>query len=113
MRRMDERVEDILGRMRDEDGYDYRYDHFKQSDAIPPPFIVYRRVAKSNFSADGVVYTHESGVDIEIYASTPDEMMDMMLKLEALLDADGLYYRRTADTVYLDSEDFYESLYEL
>ena len=92
---------------------DFRYDHFKQSEVVPPPFAVYRRVAPSNFSADGVVYKRGDNVDLELYASTPDEMEKLMEQVEAKLDKAEIFYNLTADTVYIDSEDFYESLYEI
>ena len=44
---------------------DYRYDHFEEYEAIPPPFAVYRRVAPQNFSADGIVYHHGENVDLD------------------------------------------------
>lgn len=91
----------------------FEYDHFKQSDAVAPPFAVYRRVAEPNFSADGIVYHHGSGVDLELYADTPDEMAGLMAQVEELLDAQEIFYNLTADTVYIETEDFYESLYEV
>lgn len=113
MQRMDERVKEILEKLKETDGYDYRYDHFSQSEAVPPPFLVYRRVAADPFSADGVVYHHGQHVDVELYASTPDEMSELMAAVEELFDAADIYYKLTADTVYIESEDFYESLYEI
>lgn len=91
----------------------YAYDHFRQSEAVPPPFAVYRRVAKDNFSADGAVYHHGDGVDLELYASDPDEMETLMEAVEALFDSAEVFYNLTADTAYIESEDFYESLYEI
>lgn len=90
----------------------YEYDHFNQGETVDPPFAVYRRVAPENFSADGIVYHRGENVDLELYASTPDEMKDLMDAAEALLDAAGLFYRIAADTAYIESEDFYETLYE-
>ena len=112
--RKDEKIEAVCEALK-EDGAidDFRYDHFKESEAIPPPFAVYRRVAQPNFSADGVVYHHGDGVDLELYASTPEEMADLMAEVEALLDAEELFSNLTADTAYIESEDFYESLYEI
>lgn len=92
---------------------DFKYDHFKQNKAVPTPFAVYRRVAGSTFFADGKTYHKEAGVDLEVYADNADEMADIMDQLNELLDAAGLAYRITADTAYIDAEDFYESLYEM
>jgi len=92
---------------------DFTYDHFKEPDAILPPYAVYRRVAPQNFSADGMVYHHGENVDLELYASDPDEMAAIMAAFEEKLDAAEIFYQLTADTAYIESEDFYESLYEL
>ncbi len=92
---------------------DFEYDHFKTKGAVPPPFAIYRRVAKDNTPGDDVVYHHGAGVDLELYAETPEDMAELMAAAEALLDGAELFYQLTADTVYIESEDFYESLYEL
>ena len=91
----------------------FRYDHFEQSDAVEPPFAVYRRVAPDNFSADGIVYHRGDNVDFEIYASDPDEMINIMAAAEEAMTDAGLYFAIAADTAYIESEDFYETLYEL
>jgi len=92
---------------------DFDYDHLKQPEAVAPPYALYRRVAQPNTAADGVVYHHGGGVDFELYASTPDDMADLMEQVETLMDAEELFYNLTADTVYIESEDLYETLYEL
>lgn len=91
----------------------YAYDHFRQLDAVELPYVVYRRVAASNFSADGVVYHHGDAVDFELYAADPDEMAELMGLVETAMDERKLFYNLTADTVYIEPNDFYESLYEL
>ena len=52
-------------------------------------------------------------MDLELYTATPDDMAELMKKVEDLLDAAEVFYNKTADTVYITSEDFYESLYEI
>ena len=52
-------------------------------------------------------------MDLELYASDPDEMAAIMAAFEEKLDAAEIFYQLTADTAYIESEDFYESLYEL
>lgn len=112
--RKDKQIKAICEKLKsDGDIVDFRYDHFKQSQAVAPPFAVYRRVAAPNFSADGIVYHRGDNVDLELYANDPDEMADIMEKVEALLDEAEIFYSLTADTAYIDSEDFYESLYEV
>lgn len=112
--RKDEIVRDICQTLLTEgliEGYDY--DHFRQQDAVATPFAVYRRVAAPNFSADGKVYHHGDNVDFELYADTPDEMALLMERVEELMDEAELFYALTADTAYIEQEDFYETLYEL
>ena len=92
---------------------DYAYDHFRRGEVAPLPYAVYRRVAPGSFSADDRTYHVGENVDLEIYASDPDEMAALMVSVEAKLDEAELFYNITADTVYIDSENFYESLYEL
>ena len=92
---------------------DYAYDHFREEFAVPPPFAVYRRVAASGFAADGVVYHRGDNVDLELYADTPEDMAALMDAVEMKLDEAELFYNITADTVYIEQENFYETLYEL
>lgn len=114
MPRMDETVASICAAMQEAGTIaGYAYDHFRQSDAVEPPFAVYRRIAAPNFSGDGIVYHHGQRVDLEIYAETPEEMAQIMAEAETLLDAAGIFYTLAADTAYIESEDFYESLYEM
>ena len=91
----------------------FAYDHFRQQEAVATPFAVYRRVAPTNFSADGTVYHHGDNVDFELYADTPDEMALLMGRVEELMDEAELFYNLAADTAYIEQEDFYETLYEL
>lgn len=92
---------------------DYAYDHFRKQDPAQPPFAVYRRVAPENFSADGMVYHRGDNVDFEIYADTPEDMAVIMDEAEKLLDEEEIFWRCAADTVYIESENYYETLYEL
>lgn len=111
--RKDKLIKGILEIIKTKSGIDFRYDHFRQSEAVPPPFIVYRRVAPDTFSADGITFNKGQNVDIELYAEDEDQMAEIMEQIEELLDQNGIYYRLAADTVYIQSEDFYETLYEV
>lgn len=91
----------------------YTYDHFRQSEAVDPPFAVYRHAQADNFSADGKVYYRGENVDLELYAETPEDMAALMEAAESYLDGYEIYWECTADTVYIESEDFYETLYEV
>lgn len=106
-------VKKVLNYLEKSTGAPYKYDHFRQSEAVPPPFVVWRKIATGGQPADGGTYYYESGIDIELYADTEEDMSDLMGKLRALLDEEGVFYQITADTVYIEDQDFYESLFEL
>jgi len=57
LQRKDEQIKAICEAIKLSDGIDYRYDHFRQKEAVPPPFLIYRRVAGLPFSADDKTYT--------------------------------------------------------
>lgn len=110
----DEIVKNICAALKEDDIIaGYAYDHFETDEAVDPPYVVYRRVAHENLNADGVVYFRGSSVDVEIYASDPDEMADLMDVMEGALTDAGIIFRIAADTAYIESEDFYETLYEI
>lgn len=112
--RKDEQIKAILAILKTNgDIVDYEYDHFTESSAVDLPFAVYRRVAPQNFSADGVVYHRGDNVDLEIYAGDPDDMIALMAKVEKAMDDAKIFYAIGADTAYIVSEDFYETLYEI
>lgn len=113
MHKTEAEIKTILKAMQDAGSIaGYVYDHFTQDDPIPTPFAVYRRVAVPSFKADDKVYTREDSEDVEFYADDPDTMDAIMESFESRADAAGLVYDKTADTVYIEDEDFYESLYE-
>ncbi len=112
--RKDKAVKRICKEMEEEGLIEgFAYDHFRQSKAVPAPFAVYRRVPADNFSADGIVYKRGDKVDLELYADTPEDMEKLMEAVEEKLTAADIFYRTGADTAYIESEDFYETLYEV
>lgn len=114
MQKKDEIVKSILaGLVTKELITGYAYDHFTQADPLAPPFALYRRVVSDNFSADGKVYHRGDSVDLEIYADTPEDMAVIMDEAERLMDEEELFWRCGADTTYIESENYYETLYEL
>ena len=108
-----ETVKKVLKSLEEKTGAPYRYDHFRQSEAVPPPFVVWRKIATGGQPADGGTYYYDPGIDIELYADTEEDMEELMAQLRELLDGDGVFYKITADTVYIEDQDFYESLFEL
>lgn len=112
--RKDEQIKAILATLKTNgDIVDYEYDHFTTPSSVELPYALYRRVAPQNFSADGVVYHRGDNVDLEIYAATPDDMIALMAKVEKAMDDAKLFYAIGVDTAYIESEDFYETLYEI
>ncbi len=111
--RKDEQVKLILEALKTEVGMEYDYDHFEEEKAQQLPYAIYRRTASRNFGADGKVYYRGRNVELEIYAANPDEMADIMEKVEKLLDENELFYGLAADTVYLEKEKIYGTLYDI
>ena len=84
----------------------YAYDHFRQSEVVPTPFALYRRVAADNFGADGVVYHRGDNVDLELYADTPEDMAELMDTVETMLSKRLLRGEvLPGQTVTVDSRD--------
>ena len=88
-------------------GIPYAYDHFAEGESPDPPFLCYLLPGSSNFSADGKVYHRVSEVRLELYTDYKD--LDSEEKVEAALDAVGIFYNKTE--AWIDSEKLYEVLY--
>lgn len=88
-------------------GIPYAYDHFAEGESPEPPFLCYLLPGSSNFSADGKVYQRVSEVRLELYTDCKD--LDSEEKVEAALDAMGIFYNKTE--TWIDSEKLYEVLY--
>jgi hypothetical protein len=92
-----------------ETGLPFAYHHFAEGESPEPPFLVYLIPGSNNFSADGQVWLKVKQLDIELY--TDKKAPDLENKLEAVLDARGLFYNK--DETWIESEKLYEVLYEL
>lgn len=93
-------------------GYPVVYSHFDETETSPapaPPFICYTIPEQPNFLADNKAYHKISDVDIELYTVAKD--FDAEKKIEDLLDAHNIPY--TAYEVYIESEKFYQKVYEV
>ena len=88
-------------------GIPFAYDHFAEGEAVDPPFICYLLPDSDNFAADGRVYFKANEVHIELYTDTKDLSVEQ--QVEAVLDAQGIYYDRSE--VWIESEKLYEVLY--
>ena len=85
----------------------FAYDHFAEGESPQPPFICYLLPASDNFSADGRAYFKINEVHIELYTDRKD--LSVEGKVEAVLDAHGIFYDKTE--VWIESEKLYEVLY--
>ena len=90
-------------------GLPVAYHHFEEGASPDPPFLVYLFPKSNNFSADGIVYQAVNQLDIELYTDKKD--LDAEKRVEAMLNAHGLFYEKTE--TYLDTEKMYEVLYEM
>ena len=88
-------------------GIPYAYDHFAEGESPEPPFICYLLPASDNFVADGRAYFKIDEVHIELYTDRKD--LSMEGKIEAVLDAHGIFYEKSE--VWIESEKLYEVLY--
>lgn len=92
-----------------ETGIPFRYHHFKENEAVAPPFICYLFKRSDNFNADGKVYKKIDVVDIELYTDEKD--IEAEKKIEDVLDAHGFVYEK--DEVWIESEELFEVIYEM
>lgn len=90
-------------------GLPFRYDHFKQSEAVAPPFICWRNPDTDNFSADGVVYYKNPATDIEVY--TDEKNIELEEKIENIFSEHGIYWEKYEQ--WIPDEEMYEVLYEI
>lgn len=90
-------------------GIPLAYHHFAEGESPAPPFLLYLSPGSDNFSADGRVYLKVTQLDVELYTDRKDPELEA--RLEAVLDAAGLFYNKTES--YIDSEKLYEVLYEM
>ena len=87
----------------------FAYDHFAEGESPDPPFALFLFPGSDNFAADGKVYFKKNQLDIEVY--TDFKNPDLEEKIEAVLDAHGLFYQK--QETWIESERMYEVLYEM
>lgn len=100
---MRERIEQIL----EEIGIEYRYHHFEEAEAIPPPFICWITSGTANTAADGKTYVQAQNIDIELYCDERD--FELEAKIECVLDKHEIFWNK--EDVYIESEKMYETIY--
>lgn len=92
-------------------GFPVAYSHFKESEmtSLPEfPFICYLVVFSPNFIADDITFQKIDHVQIELYTSKKDEVVETTL--ENILRENSIPYSSTES--YIESEDFYQKIYE-
>ena len=94
-------------RMLDEINIPFAYDHFAEGESPDPPFICYLSPNSNNFAADGKVYYKINEIHIELYTDCKDLSAEQ--KVEAVLDAHGIFYEKSE--TWIESEKLYEVLY--
>ena len=92
----------------DEIGLPYAYHHFAEGEGPDPPFIWFLGPGNDNFAADGRAYYKIDQINIELYTGRKDPGLEG--SVEAVLDAHGLFYRKTE--AWIASEKLYEVLYQ-
>ena len=96
-------------KMMEETGLPFAYDHFVEGESPEPPFLVFLYPKADNFAADGVAYFKISRLDVELY--TDLKQPELEERIEAVLLKHGIFYGKSE--VFIESEQFYEVLYEM
>lgn len=96
-----------LLRLLESTGLPVAYNHFKK----PPnlPYIIYLLSYTSNFAADNKVHEKINNYQVELYSRNKDVASETLI--EDLFDANSIFYNKTE--TYIDSEDFFQVLYEI
>lgn len=89
-------------------GYPVTYSHFKS--AQTPPFICYTDQGSDNFSADNEIYHELEFVDIELYSTKKDLVIER--KIKDLLKENKLPYMK-APPVWIESEGVFQFVFTI
>lgn len=93
-------------------GYPVAYSHFTGSTTTPlptPPYICYLSAYSSNLKADNKIYKKIDNLQIELYTSKKDLVVEK--KLEDLLDTNEIAYESTEK--WIDTEKLFQKIYEV
>ena len=90
-------------------GFPFAYDHFAEGESPDPPFLIFTLPGSVNFSADGKPYVKGTVLNFELYTDQKDPVLEEAV--EAVLEANGLYY--TKSETWVETEKLYEVLYEM
>lgn len=89
-------------------GYPVAYSHFKSTQT--PPFICYFDQGSGNFSADNETYHEVEFVDIELYSTKKDLVIER--KIKDLLKENKLPYTK-APPVWIESEGVFQFIFTI
>lgn len=101
--------EETIKQMIEEMDLPFAYHHFAEGEAPELPYLIYLYPESIEFSADGKVYAKGSTLQIELYCEVRDLALER--SIEEILDSYDLFYHK--QEVFIESERFYEILYEL
>lgn len=88
-------------------GLPYTYDAFPNNIAPLPPYIVFNYPQNNDFGADNINYVSIDTLNIELYTSEKDFTTEA--SVEAVLNANGLFYEKTE--TYIRQENLFQIQY--
>ena len=88
-------------------GLPFTYDSFPNNVAPQPPYIVFNYPQNNDFGADNKNYVSIDVLNIELYTSAKDFTTEA--SVEAVLEANGLFYEKTE--AYIRNENIYQITY--
>lgn len=88
-------------------GLPYAYDRFPNDIAPEPPYIVFNLPQSNDFGADNINYVSIDTLNIELYTSDKDYITES--SVEAILNANGLFYEKTE--AYIRNEHLFQISY--
>lgn len=83
------------------------YDTFPNNLAPQPPYIVFNYPQNNDFGADNKNYVSIDVLNIELYTAEKDFQQEA--SVEAVLEANGLFYEKTE--AYIRNEHLYQITY--
>jgi len=88
-------------------GLTFTYDSFPNNIAPLPPYIVFNYPQNDDFGADNTNYVSIDTLNLELYTSVKD--FDTEASIEAVLNANGLFYEKTE--TYIRQENLFQIQY--
>lgn len=90
-------------------GLPYAYYQFEEGEGQDCPFIIFYYPERNDMAADGLNYVKIENLTIELYTANKD--FELEAKVEAVLEANDLYFAKTVN--YIDSEKCFEIVYTM